>query len=119
MSIKSYAGINQTLQNYNTRDWTKSVEGGSDLGNISKQLKEAGIVDGQKSFGDMLTDSISKVNDLQLVANTAMEKIASGESKNLHETMLAVEKAEIAFRTMNKVRSKVLDAYKDIMKMQV
>ena len=48
-----------------------------------------------------------------------MEKLASGKSQNLHETLLTVEKAEIAFKTMNQVRSKVIDAYKEIMKMQI
>jgi flagellar hook-basal body complex protein FliE len=48
-----------------------------------------------------------------------MQKIASGESKNLHETLLAVERAEIAFKTMNQVRSKVLEAYKEIMRTQI
>jgi len=119
MAIKNYASINNTLKNYNVKDWTKSVEGGSDLGSISKQLKENGQTGDVKSFGEFLNDSISKVNNLQLDANTAMQKLASGESKNLHETMLAVEKADIAFRTMNQVRSKVIDAYKEIMKMQI
>ena len=48
-----------------------------------------------------------------------MQKLASGESKNLHETLLAVEKADIAFRQMNQIRMKVIDAYKEIMKMQM
>jgi flagellar hook-basal body complex protein FliE len=49
----------------------------------------------------------------------AMEKLASGESKNLHETLLTVEKADIAFRTMNQIRSKVIEAYKEVMRMQI
>jgi flagellar hook-basal body complex protein FliE len=75
--------------------------------------------EGTKSFGEFLQDSIGKVNSIQNDANVAMEKLASGESQNLHETLLAVEKADIAFRTMNQVRTKVIDAYKEIMKMQI
>ena len=48
-----------------------------------------------------------------------MSKLASGKSKNIHETMLAVENAEIAFKTMNQIRMKVIDAYKEIMRMQM
>ncbi|OFZ39168.1 MAG: flagellar hook-basal body complex protein FliE [Bdellovibrionales bacterium RIFOXYD12_FULL_39_22] len=75
--------------------------------------------DNNRSFTEMLVDSMSEVNKLQSEANVAMEKLASGESKNLHETMLAVEKADIAFKTMNQVRLKVIEAYKEIMRMQI
>ena len=37
----------------------------------------------------------------------------------MHETLLAVEKADIAFKAMNQIRLKVLDAYKEVMRMQV
>ena len=72
-----------------------------------------------RSFTDMLVDSMSKVNDLQTEANSAIEKLATGKTKNIHETMLAVEKADIAFKTMNQIRSKVIDAYREVMRMQV
>ena len=72
-----------------------------------------------QSFGDFLASSIAKVNGLQQDADTAMQRLASGESKNLHETLLAVERADIAFKQMNQIRMKVIDAYKEIMKMQV
>jgi flagellar hook-basal body complex protein FliE len=80
------------------------------------ELKETSS---DKSFSDFLTESISKVNTLQQDADVAMQRLASGESKNLHETLLAVERADIAFKQMNQVRLKVIDAYKEIMRMQV
>ena len=67
----------------------------------------------------MLTTSIGEVNNLQVEANQAVQKLVTGESKNLHETMLAVEQAEIAFKTMNQIRMKVIDAYKEVMRMQI
>ena len=72
-----------------------------------------------RSFGDFLQDSLNQVNSIQQDANKAIEKLASGESKNIHETMLMVEQAEIAFKTMNQIRSKVLEAYKEVMRMQI
>ena len=71
------------------------------------------------SFSDLLIQSVTKVNTLQHQANSAVEKLVSGETKNIHETMLAVERADIAFKTMNQIRSKVVEAYKEIMRMQV
>lgn len=122
MAIKDITGFQQTLGNADARGWSRGVDndysskfnietgGTPDIGGT----QEAG-----KTFGEFLSDSIGKVNNLQQEANVAMEKLASGESQNLHETLLAVEKAEIAFKTMNQVRSKVIDAYREIMKMQI
>jgi flagellar hook-basal body complex protein FliE len=59
------------------------------------------------------------VNSLQNKANESIQRLVTGENKNIHETMLTVEKAEIAFKTMNQIRQKVLDAYREVMKMQV
>ena len=117
MSIKDISGFQQTLGKADARGWSRSVDNefGRGLGGI-----EGGSgAEGTKSFGEFLQDSIGKVNSIQNDANVAMEKLASGESQNLHETLLAVEKADIAFRTMNQVRTKVIDAYKEIMKMQI
>lgn len=117
--IKTYSQMQNTLRNSNMNGWSKSVELGNRIDFNNAPVENLEPTGDGKSFGDFLADSISKVNDMQHQANVAMEQLASGKSNNLHETMLAVEKADIAFRTMNQVRSKVLDAYKEIMKMQV
>jgi|SRR5665648_461063 len=119
MAIKDITGFQQTLGNADARGWSRKVDNdfGSQFG-----IETPGVGGGNedaKTFGDFLKDSITKVNSIQQDANVAMEKLASGESQNLHETLLAVEKADIAFRTMNQVRTKVLDAYREIMKMQI
>ncbi len=121
MAINTVAGMGQALQSYGAKSWSKSAE----LGNAGQlTLKDAPklpIENGsvQKTFGEFLTDSISKVNNLQNDANVEIQRLASGETKNIHETLLAVERAEIAFKTMNQIRMKVVDAYKEIMKMQI
>lgn len=114
MSIKSFSEMQNTFRTYETKNWAKSV----DLEKSFNVAEEEGEIKSQ-SFGDFLAKSIGQVNELQKDANVAMEKIASGESKNIHETLLAVERADMAFRTMNQVRQKVLDAYKEIMRMQM
>lgn len=119
MSIKDITGFQQTLGTNNARGWTREVD--NDFGSkFNIETPGVGGADtGNKTFGEFLQESIGKVNGLQQEANVAMEKLASGESQNLHETLLAVEKADIAFRTMNQVRTKVIDAYREIMKMQI
>lgn len=117
--IKTVTGMKETLNSYSTNDWIKSAEVGQ-----TKFMPEqtGGVSDTQAlpgSFGEFLAESMAKVNKLQEEANVAMQKLATGESKNIHETLLAVEQADIAFRNMNQIRTKVIDAYKEIMKMQV
>lgn len=124
MAIKDIGSFQQTLGNADARGWSRQVDRpGTEFDGINFDIKAPGLEGGPsesgKTFGEFLQDSIGKVNNLQQDANVAMEKLASGESQNLHETLLAVEKAEIAFKMMNQVRTKVLDAYRDIMKMQI
>ncbi len=71
------------------------------------------------SFVDVLKDSISKVNTLQGEASNAIEGLVKGETKNIHETMIAIEKASVSFNMMIQVRNKLLSAYEEIMRMQV
>jgi flagellar hook-basal body complex protein FliE len=121
MSIETIGGMNRILNNYDAQEWTKSA----DLESLPEL--DANVFSGnslkshesKRSFSEMLTDSIGEVNGLQTQADTAIQKLVTGESKNLHETMLAVEKADIAFKTMNQIRHKVIDAYKEVMRMQV
>lgn len=73
----------------------------------------------QASFGDTLTEAIDKVNDMQKSADKQMQALASGEQTNISEVMVAAEKADIALKLMMTVRNKVIDAYQEVMKMQV
>jgi len=56
---------------------------------------------------------------LQSEADTSIEQLVAGNTKNLHETMIALEKADISFRLMMEVRNKIIEAYHEIMRMQV
>lgn len=121
MNVQNNMGIREILNSYETRDWLKStkVDGVQNKMKLSDapDVNTPGVMN--KSFGDFLTDSIVEVNNLEKDANRAIEKLATGQSKNIHETMLAVERAELAFKQMNQVRSKVIDAYREIMRMQL
>ncbi len=72
-----------------------------------------------KSFSQTLKDAVNNVNDLQVKSNVAMEKLATGQTKNISEVMIASEKASIAFKLLMQVRNKVIAAYQDVMRMQV
>lgn len=122
MPIQDIGSMNSILNKYNAKDWSKSADLSDvkalDFEGLTKDLYSAPS-SSKKTFAEMLTTSIGEVNNLQVEANQAVQKLVTGESKNLHETMLAVEQAEIAFKTMNQIRMKVIDAYKEVMRMQI
>ncbi len=69
--------------------------------------------------GKFFTDLVSKVNELQTQSDNSIKQLASGENKNLHEVMITMEKASISFQFMSSVRNKALEAYQEVMRMQV
>ncbi|MCK5882795.1 MAG: flagellar hook-basal body complex protein FliE [Bacteriovoracaceae bacterium] len=122
MAIQTVGSMNNILNTSNVREWASpsNIDASKPLQLAdAPQLNRAQGPELGSSFSEMLANSISDVNKMQVQANNAMERLASGKSKNLHETMLSVEKAEIAFKTMNQIRQKVLDAYKEVMRMQM
>ncbi len=121
MAILNIGNMADILSRYDSKDWIEKAEFQDFYNKDFESLKpdQVNSSEGQKTFGELLTDSLNNVNDLQNKANVAIQKLVSGENKNIHETMLAVEKAEIAFKMMNQVRLRVIDAYKEVMKMQI
>ena len=71
------------------------------------------------SFGKVLTDSLKQVNSLQHEADQAIQSLASGGTTTLHDTMLAIQKAELSFKLMMQVRNKIVEAYQEVLRMQV
>ncbi len=75
--------------------------------------------DATTSFEQTLDGFVNNVNDLQNKANDAIDKMASGQAADVHEVKIAMEKAKVSFDLLQQVRNKMLDAYKQIMQMQV
>lgn len=74
---------------------------------------------GGDTFSTVLKDSMSKVNELQQGADKAIEGLAKGEVENVHDTMIAIEKANLSFNLMVQVRNKLVQAYEEVMRTQV
>ena len=77
--------------------------------------------DGAKSsdFANMLTDLLSTTNSQMVNADLQSRQMLAGESKNIHEVMIALEKANISFRFLNQVRNKAVEAYQEVFRMQL
>jgi len=70
------------------------------------------------SFSETLKSFYSQVNDQINEANQKSEEFATGKHYDLHEIMIATEKANISFRLLLQIRNKLLEGYQEIMRMQ-
>lgn len=73
----------------------------------------------QSNFSEILKNAIHNVNDLQVQSDVATEKLARGENIELHNVMIAAQKASISLQLSMEVRNKVIESYQEIMRMQV
>jgi len=88
--------------------------------NIGALAKPAALTGPKESgFMDTLKASLSQVNDLQKEADRAVTDLALGKDQEIHQTMIAVEKADVSFQLMMQVRNKILTAYEEISRMQI
>ena len=88
------------------------ANGTSGIGNAKAPSSPSGS-------GNFLGELADKVNDLQTQADNKIKKMVTGESRELHEVMIAVEKASISFQFLTQVRNKAVEAYQEVMRMQV
>lgn len=71
------------------------------------------------SFKDVLLKSLDEVNKLQQDAQTAIEDLASGKRADVEGVMIATQKADTAFKALQAVRNKVIQAYEEVQQMRV
>ena len=85
------------------------------LGHMAKTEGPSGV---QKSFSEFLDAQLEDVNTAQIEADKSVAAMATGRSHNIHEMMIALDKADVSFRLATKVRNKAVEAYQEIMRMQ-
>lgn len=86
------------------------------LDRLPGNQKPKGAVDG--SFADTLKAFTVNVDDQLKEADRKTQEFAVGKNRNLHEVMIASEKANISFRLLLQIRNKLMDAYQEVMRMQ-
>ena len=95
----------------------------STINKIGSEVLPLDVVRGAKgpstsSFADALGEALQAVEGAQVGADQEAAKLATGAG-NLHETALALEKADLSMRVATKVRNRLVDAYQEIMRMGV
>lgn len=119
MGILNVGQLNSTLKSGNIREWAENQGTNSNRGKGEVNDLTGPGTGPSQTFGDFLKNSIVEVNDIQTKANDSVQKLISGEEQDIHETMMLMEKAELAFKTMGQIRNKVIEAYREIMRMQI
>jgi flagellar hook-basal body complex protein FliE len=93
------------------------LTGGAGASSVGKAAGAGGA--GGASFADVLRDSINEVSKLQQDASRAVEDLATGRTENVTGVMTAMEKADLAFKTLLAIRGKLMDAYEEIKNISV
>ncbi len=71
------------------------------------------------NFGEALRGALGQVNQLQQTADQASQEFALGQSRDVAGTLIAVEKANLAFQLSLQIRNKLLEAYQEVMRMSM
>jgi flagellar hook-basal body complex protein FliE len=85
--------------------------------NPSPLKKQISPSEATENFGQILSKTIDEVNRAQVHSDRMTEKLVRGENVDLHQVMIASQKASITLQTTMEVRNKVVEAYQEIMRM--
>ncbi len=88
------------------------------IGEIENKVQQSEASTGA-SFSEFLQKALTEVNSLQKQSEAANIKLTTGEITDLHSVMIAGEKANLALQLTVQVRNKVIEAYQEVMRMQV
>ena len=73
---------------------------------------------GGAGFSSALREALEEVNELQNQSTEEIGRALEGDLKDVHSAMLALQKADLSFQLMLQVRNKLVQAYRDVMRMQ-
>ena len=100
--------------------YPRQPKGLQELGLLNPRSQKADATQIQgPSFSDYLTEKINKVNETIVTADKKVADVTTGRSKNLHEMMVALNKADLSLRMLTQVRNKALEAYQELMRMSL
>ena len=113
MTIENIGAYNRTGQMDQMIEKKMSIEAPQAPG-----LGESSNASGT-SFASLFQNALEQTNQIQGEADRAVKELTAGRNKNIHETMLLIEKADSNFKMLMQVRNKLLDAYREVIRMQV
>jgi flagellar hook-basal body complex protein FliE len=94
------------------------LQGGDGVGRTDGAGEKKQELTGE-NFKKFLLDSLAQVNEMQAESEAAQEALATGQTDDVSQVMSAVEKADIAFNTLMAVRNKLVEAYQEVLRMNI
>ena len=88
-------------------------------GNAPRSVGAPPPTEGGQSFADVFKNSINEVTRLQQDASQAVQDLATGKTENVTGVFNAMEKSEMAFKTLLAIRAKLMDAYEEVKNISV
>ena len=98
-------------------DQAREIQQAAQTGQV-ESTQATGAVQGT-GFGEVLNQFVGEVNDKQLASSQAVNDLLSGKDVPLHQAMIAMQEAGVAFQLMVEVRNKLLEGYQEMMRMQI
>lgn len=89
------------------------------INNGLSPIHTANKASNNNNFADLLKASIENVNNMQKQSDIKTDALALGKINDLHDVMITAQKASITLETAVQVQRKVIDAYNEVMRMQV
>jgi len=86
---------------------------------IGEGMPRSSQPQGATRFGEMIGTALGEVNEKLLATQTDLQQLAVGNVQNLHQIMIRLEESRLSFQLLMQVRNRLLEAYQDIMKMQL
>jgi flagellar hook-basal body complex protein FliE len=71
------------------------------------------------SFGELVTRGLDDLNTQLVASEAGLQRLAAGDTQNLHQVMIQMEESRLSLQLAMQVRNRLLEAYQDVMKMQV
>jgi flagellar hook-basal body complex protein FliE len=93
-----------------------TIQGGIHHGTYGTQEK-ARTRPKEGGFADVIKQAVERVNDMEQEADRSVQQLVTGKA-GIHETMIALQKADISLRLLLQIRNKAMDAYREVMRMQ-
>ena len=79
----------------------------------------AGVAPADAGFGRLISEGLAGVNEQLGASQVDLQRLATGDVQNLHQVMMRLEESRLSFQLLMQVRNRLLEAYQDVMKMQI
>ena len=86
---------------------------------ITPESREIGSEKSDQSFADMLTDAVNSVDQTMKDSNEKVQNFVAGETENVHDVMISMQRAQLSFQMMVEMRNKAIETYQEISRMQI